>query len=66
MNLKSDKTSKDMTINAISRCKKGLHTTQVLQNIQSGKDRQRERNLNSKTLFYHACSLGSVKNLSNN
>ena len=29
------------------------------------RDRQRE-NSNSKTLFYEDCSLGSVKNLSNN
>ena len=39
MNLKCDKTSKDMAVKALSWCKKGLHTTQVLQNIQSGKDR---------------------------
>ena len=31
------------------------------------REREREReNSNSKTLFYKDCSLGSVKNLSNN
>ena len=34
---------------------------------QIGEQREREReNSNSKTLFYKDCSLGSIKNLSNN
>ena len=49
-----------------------LHTPVVFKE-KWGKERQRERdrdrqreNSNSKTLFYEDCSLGSVKNLSNN
>ena len=33
--------------------------------LQKGEKKERTENLNSKTLFYKDCSLGSVKNQSN-
>ena len=57
MNLKCDKTSKDMAVKALSWCKKGLHTTQVLQNIQSGsikwQDTDRATEVTAHTLKQH-------------